>query len=258
MKKKFHKLWFGLGISFVALFVTTPLLSQYTESSNPYLGFMYGTAKSSGPAIDQSSLYSQGEYEVKGRALAMVFQLSRFSDGDGIGGGYYASGTLGTFSSKFKSSNLGPGWSNNDGIWFDEFDLIGDFQLGLVGNYRISSKDLLFSFRYFNWYNAGGIRSYYGNADDAAAIGLGLAWKNFGLDYNIASDKIPGFLVNSDRWNFGRLEGRYRFGSWDDDSMAFLVGFRYEYSTLLISSTPNTEPDTRANMFALMVTICVK
>lgn len=230
----------------LALFAGTQAQAQYTGSS--HVGLMLGMGAGSGPAWDESSLYTQGTYDSKGTALGMVFALEGGNDPtkDGFGFSYYFTGTLGGINERVKYANLGPGYSAYDGVWGSDFDLIGDLRLGIAGTYRIVNKELLFSLRYFNWYNAGGLRAIHGNSDDPAALGVGVAWRRLGVDVDYGSDAIPGLLVASRAWSLLRIEARYKLSFWDEGKMSWLAGLRYEGSFLQESAHAG-DPSTTVN-----------
>jgi hypothetical protein len=229
-----------------ALLASAPAQAQFGKSSS-HLGLMGGWGAGSGNATDQSSLYSQGTLDTQGVPWGIVFNLGGDSMSDGLGWGGFFSGTVGGMNEKFRRSNLGPGNSNQDGVWAEEFDLIGDFRLGLSANYRLSSQELVLKVRYFNWYNAGGLRAFHGNSDDPASLGLGAAWKRLGLDVDYGSDGIPGVLVAARDWSLLRIEARYKLAIWDDGRMMWLGGLRYEGGFLQRSAIANGSPDTTVN-----------
>jgi hypothetical protein len=225
----------------MTLLASAPARAQYGSES--HVGLMLGVGSGGGPAVDQSSLYTQGTVDTRGTAWGMVFKLEGSSDKDGLGFGYMFAGTLGGINEKSKLADLGPGYSAYDGVWGDDFDLIGDMRLGVSANYRVASRELLLKLRYFNWYNAGGLRAFHGNKDDPAALGLAASWKRLGVDLDYGSDKIPGVLVSARDWSLLRLEARYKVSIWDEGKMSWLAGLRYEGGFLQRGASA-TSPDT--------------
>lgn len=243
----------SLFFAAVALFASAPAQAQYGPQS--HVGLMSGYGWGSGPAADQSALDTQGTLDTRAIPWGMVFNLGGDSDKDGFGWGGFFSGTLGGSTQKFRRSGLGPGSSNTDGVWTSDFDLMGDLRLGLSLSYRSSASQLLVRLRYFNWYNAGGLRAFHGNSDDPASLGLGVAWRKLGLDVDYGTDGIPGLLVEARDWSLLRVEGRYKLAIWDDGQMVWLGGLRYEGGFLQRSATANGSPDTTASTVIVFISM---
>jgi hypothetical protein len=112
----------------------------------------------------------------------------------------------------------------------------------------------MFKLRYFNWYNAGGLRAYHGNSDDPAAVGVGVAWKRLGVDVDYGTDAIPGVLVAARDWDLLRIEARYKVSIWDDGRMSWMAGLRYE-GGFLQRSASTSGPDTSTNMVLVFLSM---
>lgn len=178
------------------LFVSVRCMSQYDARGNTYLSFLTGYHYSIGSAQEQSPSTTRGTYYIKGFPIAFAYLHSRYGNpGKKFGLGYYLGLSLGGFRSQFKTENTG--YSNTDHIWNKDFEAYIDLRLGLQCVYRLKEKQTMVGLRYFNWYNGGGIRPYYGNADETAALGLFGAYKRLGVDLNIGNRKTPGVLINS-------------------------------------------------------------
>lgn len=248
-----YKSTLSFTLLFTFLISTFTLSAQYRDLSSSYIGAMFGVESAKGPAWDQGG-YTQGTFEEKGKPLAMTFQLCNSSGKKGLHLGYYLAGTIGGVKSKFMRDDLGGGLTHQNGVWTEEFDIIADFRLGLALNYELPKQNMMATFRYFNWYNAGGVRAYYDNSDDAAALALGLSWKYFSAVYSYASDKIPGVLVNSDAWTYQQIEFRARAKEWKEDKMVMSLGLRFENSRLNINHNPQVKPDSKVMMICGLVT----
>lgn len=160
---------------------------------------------------------------------------------------------LGGSSERFMGKDLGPGWSDRDGVWGSDFGLFVDWKVGFSLNYCLPKQETTFGLRYFNWYQSNGFGGSYGNADDAAAIGVTANWKKFGLAYSYGSDKIPGFLVNSHLWNSSEVEARYQLKYNKDNTGGIIVGIRSLTQKLMESATFGVNPDTKGKLISFFV-----
>lgn len=198
-----------------------------------YLALGYGKGNLKGTEVlNVATPFSNntGEFVVKANTFAMTSVFCSYGKRKGFNLGYYLGCTLGGTSSRYyyiRSIYLA-----KDKVWTTDFNFYGDLRLGLQACYKFEKRKALFGIRYFNDWNGDGLRTYYGNSDDAAVIGVFAGFKKIGLDINYATDKTPGVLVKSDTWDFLQCEFRWKFGSWDDQNYAWMIALRYEYSVL--------------------------
>lgn len=232
--------------------------SQFENSRTFYLALGGGVGKLKGTeSLANPSIYSNntGEFQVKSRSFAMSTIYTSYGESNGFHLGIYAGATLGGAISEryyIRSYLL-----NKEKVWVEDFNFLGDLRLGAQAIYRLNDQKAFVGIRYFNNWNGDGMRTYYGNNDDAAMIGCFGALKNISLDLQFGSDKIPGFLVDSYVWDFLQAELRWKLGNWDDGNYSWLLIFRYEYSILkdrvLNYNGPIGTQNARAN--ALMISI---
>jgi hypothetical protein len=238
---------------FISIAWNKDLNAQYLSSQSYNLGALIGFGASNGPAVDESALFSQGSYHVRSTALAFTFNFSSVSKRKGISLGPVFSASIGGSKDKYIAKNLGAGWSNIDGIWREDFSLVVDLKVGFAVNYVIPDREASVGLRYFNWYQANSFGATYGNADDAAAIGIAANWKRFGLSYSFGSAKIPGVLVNSHLWNSSEIEARYQLVYNKDTKGGMIIGVRNLTQKLMESTKIGITPQTIGNCLNFFV-----
>ncbi len=247
-------------LTLLLILVLKNSFSQYENSRTFYLALGYGFGNLNGTeSLTNPTIYSNntGEFKVRSRSFAMSTIYSGYGKSNGIHLGIYSGATIGGAISKryyIRSYNL-----NKDKVWVEEFNFLGDLRLGIQTTYRINEKKAFVGIRYFNNWNGDGLRTYYGNSDDAATIGCFGAFKNISLDIHYASDKIPGFLVDSHVWDFIQTELRCKLANWNDGNYSCLLTFRYEYSILkdrvLYYNGPIGNQKANANAFMISIGI---
>lgn len=246
-----------IPIALASIFVivaTTQLHGQYLSSTNFNHGALLAHGRSSGPAVDESALYGQGTYYTRSTALAYIFNFTKVGHKKGLRPGTVFSMALGGSSNRYMGKNLGGGWSNTDGVWGKDFGLFIDWKIGLSLNYCLPDKQTTVGVRYFNWYNSNGFGGSYSNADDEAAIGIGVNWKKLGFSYSFGSDKIPGVLVNGHAWNLTEIEARYQLKYNTKTKDGIIIGVRSLTQRLMESAQPiNYTPNTKGNLISFFV-----
>lgn len=243
---------FSSFLLIVLVIATLPLHGQYASSTSYNLGALYGRGWSNGQAVDASSLYSQGTYHTRTNVFAFAFNFTTVSHKKGVSLGPVFSVALGGSADRFMGKDLGGGWSNTDGVWGKDMGLFIDWKIGASINYVLPDKETTFGIRYFNWYQGNCFGGVYGNADDAASIGMTANWKKFGLAYSFGSDKIPGVLVNAHLWNSSELEARYQLKYNKDTKGGLIIGVRSLRQKLMESAHPVT-PDTRGHLLSFFI-----
>ncbi len=209
----------------------------FCQINNPfgngsYLGLGYGFGSTLGKStLAQPNINNdQGEYFCKTRDWGMDFAFSPIGgkDQSGLKFGFYFAGTLGGSNSSYYV--IDPNYLDRTKYWKEGFEALINLKLGLQTAYYIKEKQTLIGLRYFNCYAGDALRASYSNSDDAAVLGLFFANDRIGLDLNFASQKIPGFLVNSEAWNYLQFNSRFKLTNGDD--FALYAGLRYEHSVL--------------------------
>lgn len=231
-------------ISIAILLITFTASAQFASSRNYNLGALYAHGVSNGQAVDQSALFSQGDYHTKTNAYAFYFNFASMRQTKGIHAGALFSLALGGSSDKYMGENLGGGWSDIDGVWGKDFGLFIDMRVGPTLYYTLPDQKLIVGFRYFNWYNSNAFGGTYSNADDAASIGATILFNKLGFDYSYGSDKIPGVLVNAHAWNLNEVAFRYQLKYNEDTNGGILAGVRVMAARLMETSSLTNTPDT--------------
>lgn len=229
------------------------LMAQYVSSQSYNLGVLAARSWSKGPAVDQSSYYTQGTFYTKSSGLAFTFNFSTIGHKKGLNFGPVFSLALGGENDQRMVENPGAGNSDIDGKWSSDFGLLIDWKMGFSINYSLPDKETSVGLRYFNWYMGNTMGSTYSNADDPAALGLIVNWKKFGFSYSYGSDKIPGVLVNSPSTNVTELEARYQLKYNKDTKGGMMVGVRSLTQKLMRSSRSDINPDTRGNIVSVFL-----
>lgn len=227
--------------------------AQYISSQNFNLGVLVAKSWSKGPAVDQSSLYSQGTFYTKSTGLAFTFNFSTIGHKKGLNFGPVFSLALGGENDKSMVENPGAGNSDIDGKWGSNFGLLIDWKMGLSLSYCLPDKEASLGLRYFNWYQGNTMGSTYSNADDPAAIGVIANWKKLGFSCSYGSDKIPGVLVNSPSTDVTELELRYQLRYNKETKDGMIIGLRTLHQKLMRSTREDFTPGTRGNIVSVFL-----
>lgn len=227
MKIKFTLLLFILSIND---FANCQVKNPFGNGSYLGLGYGFGSTLCKSTLEQPNANNDQGEYFCKTRDWGMDFAFSPIGgkDQSGLKFGIYFAGSLGGSNSSYYL--IDPNYLDRTKYWKEGFEALINLKLGLQTAYYIKEKQTLIGLRYFNCYAGDALRASYSNSDDAAVLGLFFANDRIGLDLNFASRKIPGFLVNSEAWNYLQFNSRFRLTNGDD--FALYAGLRYEHSVL--------------------------
>lgn len=236
----------------LTMLILHPIKAQYVSSERFNLGALYARSSLNAPAIEQSSLYSQGTYHLKSNAWAFLFSFNKMSHKKGLSVGPIFSCALGGSTDHYMRENLGPGNSDIDGVWGEEFNAFLDWKIGLGLYYALPDKKINFGLRYYNWYQGNPIGWTNLNRDDAASLGLVFNWNKIGVSFGHGNDKIPGVLVNSETWNSNELELRYQVSYNEKSTGGVIVGAKYQ-SQILQPGSRITNPETKGHIYSLFV-----
>lgn len=208
------------------------VISPFGNSSYLGLGYGFGSTLCTSVLDQPNANNDKGEFYCKVRNYAMNFAFSEFlgRDATGIHVGYYLGGTLGGSSSEWYIIN--PNYLDKTKYWQSDFNILAELRLGLQIAYYLKEKDIIAGCRYYNCYSADAMRSSYGNADDAAVIGVFFANNTIGFDLNYATDNTPGIMVKSEMWDYLQCDLRYKI---IDEETALYAGVRFEKSWLMDS-----------------------
>jgi hypothetical protein len=212
----------------LALFMIPLVLQAQFGSSNVYLAGMYSMGKINvkesivgGP----SPTADYAELNAEFRPLAFTMTAQGYGENK-FNIRLYSGFTLGAGSTNY-IYNITQSPANNPK---SDFNALLDLRFGPQFTYVNTDKEYLFGIRYFYWINADGLRSYEGESDDGAAIGVCGAYKNFGIDVNYAPKGLIGIKVDNS-WNILQVETRYQAYIFSDDSYSLVLGIRYEHSS---------------------------
>jgi hypothetical protein len=248
-----HKLFL---IIFCACTITS--FAQYNDGSVFYLGLQAGRGSLSGTesvVAGPNITADYAQFDLTYNPWAMTTVFSRHGTNK-INLGWYLGATLGSGTTKYIYNYTAAPLNAEQ----QEFNLLVDLRFGLQLTHANDDLKYYVGIRYFNWYNGDGIRSYYTNADDGAAIGLLAGYKDFGIDLNFAPSNFPGVLV-ANELDYGQLELRYKSNiTFGDDDYALIFGGRADISIINERETFNSGfqgyENAKGALYSLIIGFC--